>query len=219
MAPTTSATQGSTRTTPTAPRIVAWVLVGAATLMVLADLVQATALATGRVLISAGGDNPRLSPDGLPNLFAPEARAGTLLMLGDTALPTRLLLTIPSLLHAAVVVAATVFVLQIVRAVAANNPFSEPTLRHWRRLTAILLVGGIAQVIADSAVNSYLVTAVGHYLGSDRATLEEQALIPGGDFAPVGANLPVIAAGLVALALTAAFRSGARLTKDTDGLV
>lgn len=219
MAPMTPATQSSTRTGMTTPRLITWALIGVAALMVVADLIQATALATGRVLVSAGGANPRLSLDGIPHLFTSEARAGTVEALSDTALSSRALLTVPSLLHAAVVVATTVLVLQIVRAVAANEPFSAPTLRRWRRLALVLLIGGTAQVIADSVANTHLITTIESYYGGDRSTPAEQAMMLGGDFAPVGANILVIAAGLVALALTAAFRSGARLAKDVDGLV
>jgi hypothetical protein len=55
-------------------------------------------------------------------------------------------------------------------------------------------------------------------------TPEQQDAFLGGDYQSIGTNLPqwpvsVIVAGLVAAALTAAFRAGARLEDDVDGVV
>lgn len=201
------------------PYIVAGAVVGVATLMVLADLVQTIALGTGHVLVSAGGADPRLSLDALPQLFASGIRAGTVDALATTSVTTRLLFTLPALLHAAVVIVAAIHLLQITRGIVAGEPFSAHALGRWRGLAVTLICGGIAQMAADITANSYLTARIEEYYGVDRIPPESHTMLLGGTFAPVGANIPMILAGFVALALTVAFRAGAQLAEDADGLV
>lgn len=199
-------------------RVVPGVVLGLASLVVVADLVQAVALASGRVLVGAGGARPRLAPDGLLHLLTAGSGAGTLTLV-DVGPGSRLLLVAPSLLHATVTVTAVALLLQIVGSITAGRPFTARTVRAWHRLAGVLIGGGLAQIAVDVAAGTHLDGLLDQHLGTDRLAAADQALQLGHDAAAVGAGAPVVVAGLVALALAVAFRAGARLEAETDGLV
>lgn len=199
-------------------RVVAGLVLGLASLVVVADLVQALSLATGRVLVSTGGARPRLAPDGLLHLLTSGSGAGTLTLV-DVGPGSRLLLVAPSLLHAAVTVTAVALLLHVVGSISAGRPFTGRTVRAWQRLAGVLIGGGLAQIAVDVAAGTHLDALLDHHLGADRLAPADQALQLGHGATAVGAGAPVVVAGLVALALAVAFRAGARLEAETDGLV
>lgn len=198
--------------------VIAGAILGVAVLSVVADLLNAGALGAGRVIVTSTGANPRLVLDALPELLQSDARAGAAPMLADAGIGMRILFMVPSLFHATMVIAAAALLLGALRGIAAGRPFSPPVLERWRRMSLVLLGGGVVQLVLDTTVTNRLGTWIGHYYGLDRSPAGEVHPV-GGDFASIGANAPTIVAGLVALALTAAFRTGARLVEDADGLV
>jgi len=200
------------------PRAVGGVIVGVAALMVLADLIQAFALTTGRVL-TTGGANPRLSLDAVSQLLWGADGPGMVDALVGAGSFTRFLYIVPSLLHATVITVATLLLLQIMHGIAVGKPFSETVLRRWKELAAVLVGGAIAQMVADIVAAAHLSKQIGIFYGVDRAGLADPAPMLRGDFSPVGASIPVLIAGLLAIGLTSAFRAGARLAEAADGLI
>lgn len=210
--------QGAVHRTSRAQRVIVGTILGVVVLSVIADLLNAVALGAGRVIVTSTGANPRLVLDALPELLQSDARAGAPQMLVDAGIGTRILYMIPSLFHAAMVIVVATLLLGALRGIAAGRPFSPPVLARWRRMSLALLGGGVVQLALDTTVTNHLGTWIGHYYGLDRSPASDVHAV-GGDFASVAANAPTIVAGLVALALTAAFRAGARLVEDADGLV
>jgi hypothetical protein len=97
-------------------------------------------------------------------------------------------------------------------------------LSGWRTLSLALLLGGIIQGLADTIAGVYLASRIGLLFGAGHVTSEQADSFLGGDYQVIGTNIPqwpvvVIVAGLVALALTAAFRAGTRLEREVDGVV
>ncbi|PFG34240.1 DUF2975 domain-containing protein [Sanguibacter antarcticus] len=199
-------------------RIAAGAVVGVAALAVLADLLQAITFATPWTVPIAATANPRLALAPLPQLFASDVHAG-ILEAGDAGWSTRLLYVGPSLLHAAVVVVATILLLRIMHAIAAREPFSARTVRAWPQLAAALLCGGVAQLIVDTVANDRLTAWATLTYGADRSAPGAPGTTLSEGMAAVGANVPTVVVGLLALALTAAFHAGAKLAEDADGLV
>jgi len=121
-------------------------------------------------------------------------------------------------------VLAVAFLLRVLRGVAAAEPFSVRVLNGWRALALALLLGGIFQGLADTIAGIYLASRLGLLFAVGHVTSEQADSFLGGDYQGIGTNVPqwpvvIIVAGLVALALTAAFRASARLERDVDGLV
>lgn len=205
-------------------RLVSTVIVVIATLTVLASLVRAITIITGRTLFAFGGADGRLPLVYLPQLLQADLREGATGTLTDAALSLRLLGAVPSLVEVAVIAVAAVALLRVVKGVSRAEPFGATVLANWRLLTLALLGGGILQGLADTVANVYLSSSIGLLLGAGRVTPEQRLEFLGGDYSGIGVNLPqwplaIIVAGLVALALDAAFRAGARLERDVDGVV
>lgn len=212
------------RERPRMLRIVRAVLLIVASFSVLSDLTQTITIATGRALFAFGGSDGRLPLGHLPQLLQAELREGQSGTLADADLSLRLLCALPSALHAATVALATVFLLRALRGIAQGQPFAPYVLLNWRHLSIALLIGGVAQGLADTVASVYLASRIGLLFGSGIVTREQAVTFLGGDYQAIGTNVPqwpvpIIIAGLVALALTAAFRAGAKLEKDVDGVV
>lgn len=209
---------------PRAARLVRGALLIVATATALGDIVQAITIATGRVLFALGGSDGRLPLSHLPQLLQADLREGASGTLADADPWLRLACAVPSLVHAVTVVLATVFLLRVLRGVAQAHPFDPAVLTSWRCLSFALLAGGSLQALADTAATAYLVSGIGMFFGMGRVSTEQQERFLGGDYWGIGTNvpqwpIPVLIAGLIALALTAAFRAGAKLEKDVDGVV
>lgn len=191
-------------------------------LTLLHDLVQVITISTGRVLFALGGSDGRLPLSSLPQLLQADLREGTQGTLADAALSLRLLAAVPSLVHALTITAAAVLLIGILHRVSLGRPFTGEVLSRWRWLTIVLLAGGVLQALADTGANLYLSTRLGFFGAGFDA--EAQAAFLGGDYAGIGTNvpqwpIPILLAGVVALALGAAFRAGARLEEEVDGVV
>ncbi|PPH43116.1 hypothetical protein C5D09_15135 [Rathayibacter sp. AY1C9] len=215
---------GPVRERPRVFRVARAVLLIVAVFSVLTALLQTWTVTTGRTLLVFGGADGRLPLRSLPQLLQAEPREGTAPTLADAALSLRLLGALPSLLQAVTIVLAAVFLLRVLRGIAAGRPFDPFVLANWRRLSLALLIGGVAQGLADTAAGLYLSSGIGLLFAAGRVTDEQRDAFLGGDYQAIGTNLPqwpvpVLLAGVVALALTAAFRAGAKLERDVDGVV
>ncbi|WP_129590400.1 hypothetical protein [Cryobacterium aureum] len=200
------------------------ILLIVASFTVLSDLTQAITIVTGRALMAFGGADGRLPLAHLPQLLKADLRDGASGTLADADLSLRLLSALPTLVHGATIVLATVFLLRVLRGIAQARPFDPFVLTNWRRLSFALLIGGVSQALTDTVANVYLTSRIGLLFGTGAVSTEQQEQFLGGDYQAINTNYPqwpvsVIVAGLVALALTAAFQAGAKLEKDVDGVV
>lgn len=191
-------------------------------LTLLHDLTQVITISTGRVLFALGGSDGRLPLSTLPQLLQADLREGTQGTLADAALSLRLFAALPSLLHAVTITTAAVLLIGILYRVSLGRPFSGGVLGRWRWLTIVLLGGGVIQGLADTGANIYLTTHLG-LLGATYSPKATEILL-GGDYSSLGTNVPqwpisILLAGVVALALGVAFRAGARLEDEVDGVI
>lgn len=209
---------------PRVHRAITSVILIVAAFSVLGSLTTFITTLTGRVLIATGGTDGRLPLSALPQLQQADLREGATGTLADTDLSLRLLGALPSLLHAVTIVIAAVLLVRVLEEIARARPFSAAVLADWRRLTLALLVGGIAQTIAETAAWLYLSTHMGLMFGAGRTSDAEREAFFGGDYQAMGSGipqwpLPILIAGGIALALSAAFRTGAKHERDADGVV
>ncbi|WP_440711296.1 hypothetical protein [Herbiconiux sp. YIM B11900] len=205
-------------------RVVRVVLLVVAGFVVLGDLMQAFTVVTGRFLLALGGADPRMPLDSLPQLLQAELREGASGTLADADLLLRVLGALPSVLHAVTIAVAVVFLVKALEGIAAGRPFDRRVLVDWRILSIALLAGGIAQGLADTAAVLYLNTRIGLLFGAGLVTPDETDAFLGGDYRAIGTDAPqwpvyLVIGGLVALALTTAFRAGARLEREAEGVV
>lgn len=203
-------------------RVVTGSVLLVATLTALGAVGTAIMTVTGRYLFAIGATDPRRSLTELPQMFRADLREGATGTLADLDLGMRVLGAVPSAIHAATVVLAAWLLLRVLRGVSGGTPFSGQVLNSWSRLSVVLLAGGVLQAVVDTAAVVYLSRRVGLLYGT--ATFDESRAFLGGDYEGINIGvpdwpIPILVAGLVALALTTAFRAGARLERDVDGVV
>lgn len=197
----------------------AWVvIVLTATFGALGAVAEGVTTIAGRVLLAFGGASGALPVEALPILSSAGVRPGDDAgALADVDVLLRVLSGVPFVVEGVTIAVAAWLLLRVLDLVAARQPFSDESLRRWRQLTSVLLVGSVIAGAVSSGAVAYLWAAVG--AGRDR-----QAEMLGGEYTTLSLGLPhwpvhLLVAGLVALGLTAAFRAGARLKQDVDGLV
>jgi len=192
-------------------------------LTLLNDIPLAITISTGRVLVALGGADGRLPLSHLPQLAQAELQKGARGTLADADLGLRLLAALPTVLHAVTVTVAAILLIGILYRVALGRPFSSEVLRRWRWLTAVLLIGGILQSLADTGANLYLSLHSG-LSAALSVSRKDVASFLGGDYSIISTNvpqwpIPILLGGIIALALGVAFRAGAQLVEEADGVV
>ncbi|MBF4620843.1 hypothetical protein [Clavibacter sp. VKM Ac-2542] len=217
------------RERPRVLRITRFVLLLVMTATVIADASRSITTATGRYLFVGGDTDPRLPLADLPQIADAVPAAGADGTLADADLLLRILGALPSLIHGVTVVFAVAWLLRALRGIAQGEPFHAFVVANWRRLAITLLVGGALQGIADVLAQAHLAAGLGlgatfGALGTFSAGQPAGSEFLGGDYDSISSTgaawpLELLLAGLVALALTAAFRAGARLAEDADGVV
>lgn len=200
------------------------ILLVVSTLTILANLVTTITTATGHSLITLGGGTGALPLRNLPLLGQADQHKGSHGTLADAALSLRLVSAAPSLVHAVTVLVATIFLLLVLRGIREATPFDRSVLRHWRRLSLTLLGGGALQGLTATAGWVYLGSRIGLFFGSGGVSDKDKYQFLGGDYTGIGLSGPtwpisILIAGIVALALTAAFRQGALLEQEAEGIV
>jgi hypothetical protein len=217
------------RERPRVLRITRFVLLLVMTGTVIADTSRTITTITGRYLFSGDGVDPRLPLSDLPQVRDAVPAIGSSGTLPDADLLLRILGAVPSAVHGVTVVLAIAWLLRALRGIAQGEPFHGFVVANWRRLAITLLVGGALQGLADTLANAYLAAGLGFgalagAVGTFAAGRPVASAFLGGDYDSIsstGAAWPfdLLLAGLVALALTAAFRASARLAEDADGVV
>lgn len=191
-----------------------------AVLALISSLVEMTILASGKLLV--GGQTVPL--DRLPQVISSRLQTGKSGSLADAEIGLRLISAFPSLLNAATVALATILLVTILRRIAEGFPFDRVALVRWKALTLTLIIGSVAQVGAGALAFVYAAHGLGLFSLNENATTESKIALFGADYSGINIWFPdwplaTLVAGLIALALSAAFRSGARLLEAADGLV
>lgn len=206
-------------------RVINIIVVGIASLAALFTLVQVATIVTGRALFTFGGADGRLPLVHLPQLLQADHAEGGSGTLADLDFSMRLLGASPMFVQAVVFVVAAVALVRIVSGISRAHPFNDVVQSNWKLLTMALLGGGLLQAGLETVAWAYFSSRIGLLFGSGLGiTREEQEAFLGGDYSAIGVAMPswpltIIVAGLVALALTVAFRIGARLEREAEGVV
>ncbi len=185
-------------------------------LAALSGLVQAWMTITGRYLFVSGGADPRKPVVDLPQLLQAEVREGHSMFLEDVPAALRVLAATPSLLAATTFLVAAFLLARVIRSIAAGEAFGARVRSSLTWLSATLLVGGLLQGAVDTAAGAALWNWFPR--ATDLGGSHELAIAGLGLDAP---HWPVmiVVLGLVASVMALAFRQGARLQAETDGLV
>lgn len=195
-----------------------------ALLAALLTLARVAVVVTGRTLFALGGADGRVSLVELPQLLQAELADGATGYLADLELGMRLLGASPMFVQAVVFMVAALALVRIVAGVAKARPFSGVVQSNWKLLTAALLGGGLLQGALDTVAFAYFGSRIGLFFGSGMdVSHEDKASFLGATYQGIGMGVPqwpflIIIAGLAALALAAAFRLGAKLEREADGV-
>ncbi|WP_454299176.1 hypothetical protein [Salana multivorans] len=174
-------------------------------------------IVTGRLLFALGeGANPYLRLDRLPQLMQADLREGSDgIRLVELDWWIRALAWLPSVLIGVSLALGAWWGIRVLREIGAGRPFTAPVLGGLRRTGLVLSLGGIAAGLVDVAANAVFAYTM---TGIDRESSwssEYQVLgFTGGQW-----PLALIVVGVVCLAAGIAFRDGARLAEEADGVV
>lgn len=180
-------------------------------------------LIMGRLLWTIGGAEPGLPLDRLPVFLQAGLRPGTSGTMQDADLVLRLLNAVPLFVEALTVLIAAWLLLRVLRRVAEREAFTPTAISRWRALSVTLIAGGVLTGLLNTVASGYINWHLGLWPNRDGAGRDAVEELLGGDYSAIGTAIPdwpvaIIVAGLVALALTTAFRVGAQLERDVDGL-
>lgn len=180
------------------------------TLAALAAFVSAATIMTGRYLWTAGGADPRRALVELPQLTQADVRPGRSFYLVDLDPWLRALCALPDVVAGVTIVLAMVYVVRVLDGVGRGDAFGAGTRRAVSRLGGALVLGGVLQGVLDTVAVAVLATY------SSRADVRERvealSLTPRWPWT-------LIVVGAVVLAVSAAFREGARLQRDVAGVI
>lgn len=206
-----------TKTRPTSVRLAVTFVLVAAAVGALWRLVQVWGILTAQYLWAGGDLDPRLPVESLPQLLQADVRDGHSFYLEDLPLWLRAASALPALVYAITIVLAAILVARMLRTIACGDAFGSGVRRTLAGLSVILIGGGILHGLADTVAVWLL-----------RQNLFRFSQEHGADDAPalrgVGLDLPdwpimLIVLGLIAAALTIAFRQGARLREEMAGVI
>lgn len=212
-----SATPVISRTSGTSVKlsvIIVWIV---AVLAAVGSALEIFTVITGRAVFALNGADPRLPLTSLPQINQAELREGAAGYLADAPTWLRVLCSTPAMVYILIALLAAVLITRALRGIAASRPFSSSVRRSMTILSLILIMGGIlygvldriaGQAIYDVAVSS--TQGIQFPLGADYAVTSTN---------PARWPFFMIITGVVGLALSTAFRAGARLEEAADGLV
>lgn len=199
-------------------RLVHAVIAVVAAIAVDDSLARGAMAIAGRTLFVGEDTRGGLPLTWLPMIDAAQLAPGATGDLRDADVWLRIGAGSPLIIEAVTVAIAAVILLGILRSVARATPFSSAVVAGLRRLAIVLLSGGIAAGVLSTVANIYLIINAGPVSGSARTAFL------GANYSDLTIGLPqwpipLIIGGLIAVALLAAFRSGAQLVEDVDGVI
>lgn len=190
------------------------VVVGWVTLELIGIFSMTTGLMLGNAILGDRATHQPLTV--LPQVLQAELAPGAAGDVTNVTLGFRLLCAAPYVLNVLIVVWAGVVFDRIIDDVGRGQPFSSAVQRAWQKLSGVLVWGGLAQT-ALSAV------AVGIIYTNVQDGTNGRNLL-GAEYSGLGLNGPdvpwmLIVLGIIAGALSIAFREGARLEDEVAGVV
>ncbi|WP_191089365.1 hypothetical protein [Microbacterium radiodurans] len=199
-------------------RLIHGVIAAVAAIAIVNDAGRGAMAIAGRTLFVGEGTRGGLPLTWLPMIDAAQLASGATGDLRDADVWLRIGAGSPLIIEAATAAIAAVLLLRILRSVARATPFSSTVVAGLRRLAIVLLSGGIAAGVLSTVASIYLIINAGPVSGSDRLAFL------GANYSDLTIGLPqwpipLIIGGLIAVALLAAFRSGAQLMDDVDGVI
>ena len=162
-----------------------------------------------RVRLTEQAERARLDVPGLVGGYLePDPEAGTVLLtVADLPAPLRLLTEAPATLTNLCAAVAAVLVFRLLRDARAGLPFTDRSPARLTALAVVVVVGGLGGQLLESVARLVVLDHVGATAGDGPVRLDASL-----DLGPL-----VVAVGILALA--EAFRTGRRLSRDTEGLV
>lgn len=193
-----------------------WLLV---ILAVMTNLTTFTTIVTGGWIIPLGPDaslgsaSVPMPLDALPQISSAVLAPGESGTLRDVPVALRILCAIPQLLQAATVILAIITLGRIIAPISAGKAFSAVVVENWKKLSLVLIIGTVAAGVVDTAAVVSVIAATANSTTHFTALYTGWGLNPP-DFQPV-----LLALGLVSVVLGLAFRAGAQLRREVEGLV
>lgn len=194
--------------------IIVWIV---AVMAAIGSALEVFTTITGRVVFALNGADPRLPLTSLPQINQAELREGATGYAVDAPIWLRTLCATPAMLYVLVALFAAVLITRALFGIAASRPFSPAVRRNLTVLSLILIIGGVLYGVLD--------TIAGRTIYDVATSFTQGVQFPlGADYAVTSTNVPrwpffMIITGVVGLALSTAFKAGARLEEEADGLV
>lgn len=214
MTPTTAPTE-----IPARSRLVASTLVLiVAAIAVLIDGVQVFVMTTAYPFFTSTGLDGTIPVTHLPQIAEAHLREGaTPGSLADVPVWLRVLCATPTVIHGLTIAVAAGLITRIMNRIARRQPFEPSVLHGWRWLAAVIIGGGLLQGVLNTV--SWWVL----FRASTDARMNGELLL-GADYELlIGAfpHWPVffILTGVIAAAIGAAFKAGATLEREVEGVV
>ena len=194
--------------------VAVWIVAGGA---VLANLIRLSVTLTGRFIFFFWEPDTRMPITALPQVQQADIAAGTDGYLTDVPSWIRVLCATPTITNTLTVLLAAIFVAGIIRKIAHGQPFDKKVIRNWKILGFILVIGGTIQGILDTVAGQSLMRAEG--FPDENGNFEL-----GAEYVILVVNSPqwpilLMLLGVISAALAIAFRSGARLEIEVEGVV
>ena len=203
----------STKSTNTA-LVAVWIVAGGA---ILTNLIQLTITATGRFIFFFWESDTRMPITALPQVLHADLAAGTDGYLSDVPGWLRALCATPTVANTLTVLLAAILVAGIIQKIAHGQPFNQRVVRNWKLLSFLLVIGGALEGVLDTVAGQSL-------MGSNGQADENGAFELGAQHVILIIDSPqwpvlLMLCGVISAALAIAFRSGARLETEVDGVV
>lgn len=175
-------------------------------------LITAVGIVRGR-MIGIGMPDPPLPMSYLPQILAADPGEGNTMTVVDLPALVRVLCALPGLVHAVTLVVAALLLTQVLREIARGRTFGPIGRLALARLSLVLVLGSVLCFLLDALAVWRLHVAM--YPITDQ---------PPTRWDTFGISLPtipllLIMLGVVAAALLHAFKDGAALERDAEGVI
>ncbi|MBI9113708.1 DUF2975 domain-containing protein [Sanguibacter suaedae] len=180
---------------------------------VLVVLAALWSVVRGRYLVALGTATPHLTLEDLPQVERVGAVVTDEVLVSDLAVWVRLLAWLPDIVQGAALVVAGLCAVRALRGIGKGDFFSPTVVSAVRWGGGTLIVGGLAQGALDSFASFLLATT---QAGPDGAwsNAYDSLTFTGGTW-----PLSLVVIGVLVVAVGAAFREGARLQTEVEGVV
>ncbi|PQZ95814.1 hypothetical protein CQ018_00480 [Arthrobacter sp. MYb227] len=194
--------------------VAVWIVAGGA---ILANLIQLSITLTGRFIFFFWEPDTRMPITALPQVLRADVRFDADGYLTDVPSLIRALCATPTVTNTLTVLLSAIFVAGIIRKIAHGQPFDKKVVRNWKILGFVLVIGGTIEGILDTVAGQSL-------MGAEGFPDENGNFELGAEYMILVVNSPqwpilLMLLGVISAALAIAFRSGARLEIEVEGVV